>query len=173
MQDIAELERRITSALERIGRGVESLSAPNAVNAPMPSDTPTAMLPESDFAALNERLDEERMLNAQLQERLRAVHQKDEAERTALTDEISALNAQLAAQSDELADLRASTAALNEELAALRDVAQLGVTEPEHINHAMQTELDALRAARAAEAEELSEIIAALNPLIEEAAANA
>ena len=58
-------------------------------------------------------------------------------------------------------------------LLALRDVAELGVTEPEHINHAMLTELDALRAARAAEAEELSEIIAALNPLIEEAAANA
>ena len=169
MQDIAELERRITAALERIGRGVESLSA--AV--PMPSANPTAMLPESDFAALNERLDEERMLNAQLQERLRAVHQKDEAARSALTDEISALNAQLAAQSDELAQLRATSSALNEELAALRDVAELGVTEPEHINQAMLAELDALRAARAAEAEELSEIIAALNPLIEEAAANA
>ncbi|MDP1577225.1 MAG: hypothetical protein Q8L76_10755, partial [Cypionkella sp.] len=98
MQDIAELERRITAALERIGRGVESLSA--AV--PMPSDNPTAMLPESDFAALNEQLDEERMLNAQLQERLRAVHQKDEAAKSTLTDEISALNAQLSAQSEEL-----------------------------------------------------------------------
>jgi len=169
MQDIAELERRITAALERIGRGVESLSA--AV--PMPSDNPTAMLPESDFAALNEQLDEERMLNAQLQERLRAVHQKDEAAKSGLTDEISALNAQLAAQSEELARLRATSAALNEELAALRDVAELGVTEPEHINKAMLAELDALRSARASEAEELSEIIAALNPLIEEAAANA
>lgn len=173
MQDIAELERRITSALERIGRGVERLTAPDALNVPMPSANPTAMLPESDFAALNEQLDEERMLNAQLHERLRAVHQKDEAARSALTDELSALNAQLAAQSNELAELRASTTALNEELAALRDVAELGVTEPEHINKAMLAELDALRSARAAEAEELSEIIAALNPLIEEAAANA
>jgi chromosome segregation ATPase len=169
MQDIAELERRITAAMARIGRGVESLSA----HVPVPSDTPTAMLPESDFAALNEKLDEERMLNAQLQERLRAVHQKDEAAQAALTDQISALNAQVAAQTDELELLRNSTATLNAELAALRDVAELGVTEPEHINHAMLTELDALRAARAAEAEELSDIIAALNPLIEEAAANA
>ena len=169
MQDIAELERRITAALERIGRGVESLSA----TVPMPSDTPTAMLPETDFAALMEQLDEERMLNAQLQERLRAVHQKDEAERSGLTDHVSALNDQLAAQSEELARLRATSQALNEELAALRDIAELGVTEPEHINKAMLAELDALRAARASEAEELSEIIAALNPLIEEAAANA
>ncbi|MDB5663847.1 hypothetical protein [Cypionkella sp.] len=169
MQDITELERRITAALERIGRGVESLSA--AV--PMPTDNPTAMLPESDFAVLNEKLDEERMLNAQLQERLRVVRQKDDAEKTALTDQVSALNAQLAAQSDELARLRATSNALSQELAALRDVAELGVTEPEHINKAMLAELDALRAARASEAEELSEIIAALNPLIEEAAAHA
>lgn len=148
MQDITELERRITAALERIGRGVESLSA--AV--PMPSDNPTAMLPESDFAALNEKLDEERMLNAQLQERLRAVHQKEEAEKTALTAQIAALTA---------------------ELSELRDLAENSVIEPEYINQSLQSELDALRAARASEAEELSEIIAALNPLIEEAAANA
>ncbi|GLS87781.1 hypothetical protein GCM10010873_27550 [Cypionkella aquatica] len=148
MQDITELERRITAALERIGRGVESLSA--AV--PMPSDNPTAMLPESDFAALSEKLDEERMLNAQLQERLRAVHLKDEAEKAALTAQIAALTA---------------------ELSELRDLAENSVIEPEYINQSLQSELDALRAARASEAEELSEIIAALNPLIEEAAANA
>ncbi len=47
------------------------------------------------------------------------------------------------------------------------------MVEPEHINQALLAELDALRAARAAEAAELSEIVAALNPLIEEAAANA
>ena len=64
---------------------------------------------------MHEALDEERMLNAQLNERLRVVHKKDEAERAALTEELAALNAQLAAQADELAHLRASTAALNAE----------------------------------------------------------
>jgi hypothetical protein len=58
---------------------------------------------------------------------------------------------------------------MNAEMADLRDVAQLGVTEPEHINKAMLAELTALRAARASEAEELAEIVAALNPLIAEA----
>jgi septal ring factor EnvC (AmiA/AmiB activator) len=123
MQNIAELERRITAALERIGRGVETLK----VHLPIPSDEPTAMLPESDFAALNELLDEERMLNAQLNERLRVVHQKDEAEKQRLVDQIASLTAEVAA----------------------------------------------LTAARAAEADELAEVIAALNPLIEEASANA
>lgn len=165
MQDIAELERRITAALERIGRGVEGITA----NLAAVDTTPSAMLPESDFAVLNEALDEERMLNAQLNERLRVVHQKDEAERASLTAEIATLNAQLAAQAEELAHLRASTAALNAELSDLRDVAALGVTEPEHINHALVAEIDALRQARAAEAQELADIVAALTPLIEEA----
>jgi hypothetical protein len=123
MQNIAELERRITAALERIGRGVETLKS----TLPTPSDQPTAMLPESDFAALNELLDEERMLNAQLNERLRVVHQKDDAEKQRLVDQIASLTAEVAA----------------------------------------------LNAARTAEADELAEVIAALNPLIEEASANA
>ena len=123
MQNIAELERRITAAVERIGRGVETLKS----TLPTPSDQPTAMLPESDFAALNELLDEERMLNAQLNERLRVVHQKDDAEKQRLVDQIASLTAEVAA----------------------------------------------LNAARAAEADELAEVIAALNPLIEEASANA
>lgn len=161
MHNIAELERRITAALERIGRRVEGLTAA--------AEQPSAMLPESDFAQLNEELDEERMLNAQLNERLRVVHQKDSAERAALEQQLSDLNAQLAAQSDELARLRSTLGQLNDELADLRGVAELGVTEPEHINKAMQAELQALRVARASEAEELAEIVAALNPLIEEA----
>jgi predicted nucleic acid-binding Zn-ribbon protein len=165
MQDIAELERRITAALERIGRGVEALGGAVPVAGP-----PSAMLPESDFALLNEALDEERMLNAQLNERLRVVHQKDSADKTALTEQVAALNAQLAAQSDELARLRDTVQALNGELDDLRGLAERGVTEPEHINQAMLIELQALRAARASEAEELAEIVAALNPLIEEAA---
>jgi hypothetical protein len=70
MQDIAELERRITIALERIDRGIAGLVAP------LVDETPSAMLPESDFAKLNEALDEERMLNAQLNERLRVVNDK-------------------------------------------------------------------------------------------------
>lgn len=132
MQDIAELERRITAALERIGRGVETLAAAAPVVA-APGEA-TAMLPESDFAALNEQLDEERMLNAQLSERLRVVHQKDDADKQRLTLQVESLTEQLAAQAEELA---------------------------------------ALRAARASEADELAEIVAALNPLIEEASANA
>lgn len=168
MQDIAELERRITAALERIDRGVAGLVAPVAASA-----DPTAFLPESDFAKLNEDLDEERMLNAQLNERLRVVNEKHSDEKSALTAEISSLNGQLAAQADELTDLRKTVDELTNDLDDLRSIAERGVTEPEFINHTLQTELEALRAARAAEAAELSEIVAALTPLVEEAERNA
>lgn len=163
MQEIAELERRITAALERIDRGVAGLTSA----APLAAGTEaTAFLPESDFAKLNEDLDEERMLNAQLSERLRVVNDKHAAEKAALLAELSD-------QADELAKLREGMANLTDELDDLRSIAERGVTEPEHIDHAMQAELDALRAARKADAAELADIKAALTPLIEEAELNA
>jgi predicted nucleic acid-binding Zn-ribbon protein len=160
MQSIAELEQRITAALDRIDRGAETLLSGIP---PLPkAGEPSAMLPESDFAQLNEALDEERMLDAQLSERLRVVKTKDNAE-------IQRLNALTAAQDAELTALRDTVARLEADLGDLRSIAERGVTEPEYINHSLQTEVEALRAARAAEAAELAEIVAALTPLIEEA----
>ncbi len=165
MQEIAELERRITAALERIGRGVANLpTAPIAVE----SELPLSMA-EAELARLTEALDEERMANAQLNERLRMVRDKEAGEKLALQSQVESLTAQLEAQATELNRLRRTVDQMNGEMSDLRDVAQLGVTEPEHINKAMLAELEALRAARASEAEELAEIVAALNPLIAEA----
>lgn len=106
MQEIAELERRITAALERIGRGVDILAAP-------PAAPPSAMLPESDFARLNDALEEERMANAQLAERLR-VHRDREA---ALAGQLAELTARFEAQAAELAGLREERAGEAAELA--------------------------------------------------------
>ena len=159
MQQIAELERRITAALERIGRGVESLGAQGAL----------APQVDGDMAQLSEALDEERMANAQLTERLRVVRDKDQAEKVALSAARDGLQGQLDAQADEVNRLRRSLDLVNEELADLRDLASRSVVEPEHINKAMLTELEALRSARASEAAEIAEIVAALNPLIAEA----
>ena len=163
MQDIAELERRITVALERIDRGVAGLVAPS-LNA-----QPSAMLPESDFAALNEALDEERMLNAQLNERLRVVNEKAAAEKAALLAELSDMNAQLSEQAGELGVLRETLVSLNEELDDLRGMAEGNVIDPEQINHALQTELAQLQASRAAETAEVAAILDALTPLVAEA----
>lgn len=162
MQEIAELERRITAALERIGRGVESLGGQGQPAMP-------ALAGDGDVARLTELLDEERMANAQLSERLRVVRDKDGSDKAALVAARDALQDQLGAQSDELTRLRRSLDLVNGELADLRDLAERGVVEPEHINKAMLAELEALRSARASEAVEIAEIVAALNPLIAEA----
>ena len=166
MQDITELERRITAALERIGRGVEALGAP--ILPPMP-----VLAGADDVARLTDALDEERMANAQLAERLRMIRDKESAEKAALTDARDALQAQLEIQSEEVMRLRRSLDLVSAELADLRDVAERSVVEPEHINKAMLTELEAVRSARASEAIEIADIVAALNPLIAEARANA
>ena len=164
MQEIAELERRITSALERIGRGVETLSSVPVAETELPLS-----MAEAELARLTEALDEERMANAQLNERLRVLRDKDGDEKAGLLGQVADLTAQLDGQSVELNRLRRTVDQLNGELSDLRDVAQLGVTEPEHINNALRAELEALHAARTSEASELAEIVAALNPLIAEA----
>ena len=160
MQQIAELERRITAALERIGRGVDGLAA---------APSPILGIDPEDVARLNEALDEDRMANAQLSERLRAVRDKEAEGRAALNARIADLTRQDEERGAELNRLRRTVAHLTGEISALREAAQDALPDPSLINRALLAELEALRATRAAEAAELADIVAALNPLIEEA----
>jgi chromosome segregation ATPase len=146
MQDILELERRITAAMERITYGVEQLAKGSAGASPRAAGAEAA---SGDAAAriahLTEALDEERMTNAQLNERLRVLREKAGQG----SDEVVAdLQAKLATQADELATLR-------------RVLAEAG------------REIASLRAARTAEAEELAEIVTALDPLVTAASSEA
>jgi chromosome segregation ATPase len=174
MQNISELERRITTALERIGRGLEGLSAatapePAAVDAALPLD----LAANSEVAQLTEALDEERMANAQLNERLRVLAEQAEHRKAKIAAKVAELTDHIASQAAELATLRETVTRLSDELAASRASAQHRVVELAPDTAALQTELQALRDARATEAADLADIVAALNPLIEEASANA
>lgn len=135
MQDIAELERRITAAMERITNGVDRLSAagPSAASG-------------AEITRLTEALDEERMANAQLNERIRVLRERltGHAATEDPAPEAEALTARIAAQDEELGTLRRVLAEAGKEIAALR-------------------------AARTAEAAELADITAALEPLVQEA----
>jgi allophanate hydrolase subunit 1 len=141
MQDIIDLERRITAALERIGRSVAQV----AERAPEPGDaaagfsaSPSSeLLPED----LQVALDEERMANAQLQERLRAVREREQGDRQRFDEALEAAKAAHLAEMDEM------SAAMER----------------------LTTEITALQAERQAETEEITDIVAALTPLIEEA----
>lgn len=177
MDNIAELERRITAALMRIGQGVEALSAAPAVSdAGGPVATLADGVAEAEIARLNEALDEEQMLTAQLNERLRVVRDKDAAERLGLQAETERLTKLLDVQGLEMQRLKKTVVSLREQLRLMTEAQAEGRIEPHLINKAMLTELEALRALRSAEAAELDELIAALDPIAvpkEEAVQNA
>lgn len=186
MQEIAELERRITAALARIGAGLDRVVA-----TPPPPPVISAPTTGSD-ALLRAELDEERMLNAQLQERIKMITAREAALREAKPAEpepepepkpepapahVPVVQAQLEARIDkmtrqldvqglELQRMRKVTVQLREQLARLREAAEAGSTEPHLINKAMMAELEALRAARASEIAEMDEILSELSPLI-------
>lgn len=167
MQQIAELERRITAALERIGKGVEGLvsQAPAATDAPMSG----AVADEGaliEIARLNDALDEERMANAQLAERLRVVRDKDARTLSDLQDQVAALTGQIDAQALEMQRSRQTVIQLRDTLRALRESSEAGLPDPGLINKAMQAELEAVTRLRAAEMAELDDILGALSPLL-------
>ncbi|PCD77689.1 hypothetical protein [Pseudothioclava arenosa] len=203
MSEIAEFERRISFALERVERGFEAAmaraeairaaeaadfaaaaaqveaalaetqemgqsAAPVVAPAEAPVTTPDPAQ-EAELAQLREALDAERMANAQLSERVRAIREKQE-------NTLSALEKRLAATTRALEALKAEASRLkraNADLAAANQ--SLVAAGPEGagalVNRAMQAELESLRAARGAEAAELADLISALEPVLDEAEA--
>jgi len=161
MQDIAELEGRITAALERISRGVDRLAAQPR---PVSADTapPAARPAKAPDVALRAQLEQEKSLTAQLQDRLRSLKERDQ--KGDLQIKIDRLTEQLDIQGLELQRMRRTNSSLRDQLAALRNAQIEGVTEPQLINKSMLVELDALRALRLTEVAEMDEILAALEP---------
>ena len=69
MSDIDELQRRITAAMDRVAGGLDQLGANSG----------------GDSAALEQALEEEKLANAQLAERVRVLNQRQEGELAAAT----------------------------------------------------------------------------------------
>ncbi|MEF3047601.1 hypothetical protein [Pseudotabrizicola sp. L79] len=170
MDNIAELERRITAALMRIDRGIDALSRPPVVADGAPVATLADGEAEAEIARLNEALDDERVVSAQLQERLRALKDKETALTQPLEAEVDRLTKQLDVQGLEMQRLKKTVVLLREQLRAMTDAMAEDRVEPHLINKAMLAELEALRALRSAETVELDEIISALDPLAAPAA---
>ncbi|MEO9825428.1 MAG: hypothetical protein ABJF50_13510 [Paracoccaceae bacterium] len=153
MSDISDLERRITSALDRATKALEQLSAQSEEAGP-------------DLSA---ELEAERVANRQLEERVRAIKDKQETTVSALEREVADLKGALSARDGEVQQMRSVNAALRETNTALRDANAKGVGEPSLIDQAMSSELDSLRAARSAQQAEIEEILATLEPILKEA----
>ena len=157
MQDLGELEQRLALALDRIGAGIDG----------MPVLSAATSVPEAS-GDLQIALDEERMLSAQLNERLRAVKEKDTQTQSDTAARLAMMTEQLDAQGAELKRMRNTNIQLREVLHILREAAAQGVPDPHLVNRAMLAELDALRATRLTEVAQMDEILAELAPLIEE-----
>ena len=146
MQDIAELERRITAALHRIGTGLESLRAPT--------------IPGSeDLARLRAELAAERAVSAGLRAEL--------AGSPTVAAQLDRMTHQLDLQGLELNRLRKTVSQLRDTLRQLRD-ASMGGVDAELINRSLVAELDAVRTLRLSEVAELDDILSELDPLIAE-----
>lgn len=166
--DIAEFERRISAALDRIGKGLDRITRP-----PAPKPVPvvdTAPL-EAEIRRLRAALEAEKSTTARLTRDLRAASEVQSPAQ--LEAKVERMTRQLDVQGLEIQRMRKTTIQLREQLRALADAARQGVTEPQLINKAMSVELEALRAQRQTETAELDEILAELRPLIAEAEADA
>ena len=172
MNDIAELERRIAYAMERIAKGIEGLdragaAQPLAEVAPAPI-APTVAVSEEEIATLRAELAEERLANAQLEERVRALRQKQEAQAQRSEAELTRLHDMMQHLDAELSRLRKANDQLQDSNAALRAANQAGVGEPHLINKSMMAELESMRAARQVDIAEVEAIKGALVPLLQD-----
>ena len=152
MSDIAEYERRITAALERAGKALEQLSAAQP----------------DDQANLAAELEAERVANAQLEERVRAIKEKQETTVAHLEAEVAKLGAALKTRDAEVQSMRAVNEELRQSNAALRNANAQGLADADLVNGAMAGELESLRALRVADRAEIDEILGALEPMLTE-----
>jgi len=156
VSEITELERRITDALARIDAGVDTLGQGGAGEG------------TGDTAALQEALEAEKAANAQLEERVAAIKDKQETLIKDLEKQVSDLTATVARQEEDAKTL----IALNNELREATEAQQAtsGDKDAELVNKALQAELEALQTARKADLAELETIMTELKPLIGEGA---
>lgn len=196
MTELAELERRIVSALSRIGAGLDRLqeqaaraTAPEVttevVAAPPVEALDTETQPvesredaaagaaAAEIASLTAALEVERATVQQLTERVRALKAREGRHEAQAEARIQQLTKQLDVQGLELHRLRKGTIQLREALRVLREGQEAGTVDSAMINKAMMAELEALRAARSSETAELDEIIAELVLLVGEEKADA
>ncbi|MGR3365676.1 MAG: hypothetical protein ACU0CY_16015 [Maritimibacter harenae] len=158
MSDISELQARIANALDRIGSGIEHLERP----APEEAAGDTA-----EVVALRTQLEEERTANAQLEDRVRTIKEKQDSTVERLAGEVDRLTRLLATQEETVARLARVNAELRSNNTALRDAISEGVAEPHLVNKSMMAELDALRAAQAADRAEIDAVLGELDQMID------
>lgn len=148
MADLSELEQRISAAMDRIAYSVDTMSNSSAA-------------PDAD---LTEELEIERDTNARLVES----GQQNLARIERLETRVARLTNRLEFMDTENKRLQAVMGALRDTNKQLRAANTAGDAAPDAINSALETENEALKAARVADLAELDEIISEITPLVKE-----
>jgi len=154
MTEIAELERRITAALDRIGTGIDGLAGTAAA--------------ADDADQLRDELAAERETNAQLEERVKALHRQQEGLVRGLEDQLEDMREASRATALEIRQMREANQKLQASIQSLREAQNDGIAEPHLVNQAMAAELEGLRATRDGDRAELDTILGRLKPLLGE-----
>ena len=152
MSQTDEFGRRIAAAMERIGRAIDAVGGG--------ADA-------AEMEELRQALEDERLANAQLEERLKTIRERQDARLHALEAAKDEQRETVARLDDQLQRLRKANDQLRENNVALRSANAEGVAEPHLINKSMLAELESLRAGRAADVAEANVILGALAPLID------
>ncbi|MDB2369261.1 hypothetical protein N9V68_01585 [Octadecabacter sp.] len=169
MTEFPQLEKRILDALSRIRAGVDGLAAPQPAAAPPPIEDDSVKRIEE----LTATLDDERTANAQLEERVKLLKERQDGKVAELEGNVETARARGSRMDRELQRLRQTNAELRDNNSQLRAAVTAGISEPHLVNKAMMAELEALRAMRSADAAEMDAILEELTPIIEQEAADA
>jgi len=158
MTEIAELQRRLRDALNRIGGGLDGLEAPQ----PAPAFDP------AELEQAKEALAAEKEANAQFEERLRSLREKMERMEREQRTAIDRLKQELADGEIQMQRMRRTNTQLRQSIQGLREAAETGVVDARLIDQAMMSELEGLRTVREGDRAEMDAILGELLPLLEE-----
>lgn len=158
MSETEDYRDRIGQAFARIGEALERLEP-----------VPVHRIDPAEVEALRAELAEERVVQAQLEERIRGLKDKHDKRAAEFEAAMAAERERMAALDHELQRLRQSNADLRDVVGQLRAALAEEVSEPELVNRAMVAEIEALRATRAADLAEIEAVFDALRPHIGEA----
>src|SRR6056297_834093 len=156
MSQIDELQRRIIAALDRSGQGLEGQQAGPYVQ---------------ELETLKQQLEDERLASAQLEERLKKLRDKQDAQAEVAARARDELASKIETLDRDLQSLRTANQQLRENNAALREANAAGVAEPHLINKTMLAELEGLRATHAADKAETDAILVELGRILDAGAA--
>lgn len=151
MDGASDTEERLEAAITRIEAALARLGASDASG-------------EAD--RMRQALDDERLANAQLMERVKAIKERQETQVSELEAKVKRLSRTLALQEATLTKLREVNDTLRANNTALREANAAGVGNPELINAGLEEELKALRSARAADKAEMDEVMGELGALL-------